>query len=73
MSNENTSTHVTPLYSVKERSELFIQVAVALLSSRPLSVIDGSKDGAILSEYFVKEVALITESILTQAKTFGEK
>jgi hypothetical protein len=73
MSNENTSTHVTPLYSVQERTELFTQVAVALLSTRPLSVIDGSKDGAILSEHFVKEVALITESILAQAKTFGEK
>lgn len=69
MSNENTPTPV----SVQERTELFKQVAVAVLSSRPAVVLKGVPEGKKLSQQFVEEVALITESILAEAKTFGEK
>lgn len=55
------------------RSELFKQVAVAVLTSRPAVVLVGTADGTQLAQQFVEEVSLITDGILDAAKTFGEK
>lgn len=55
-----------------ERIELFKQVALAVINTRPAVVLTGSTDGKILSPQFVEEVALITEGILKAATTFGE-
>lgn len=55
-----------------ERIELFKQVALAVLNTRPALVLTGSTDGKILAPQFVEEVALITEGILKTATTFGE-
>lgn len=56
-----------------EREELFKTVAIAVLTSHPASALRGSADGTKVSEQFVDTVSLLTESVLEQAKTFGEK
>ena len=71
MSNENPPV-TRDIKERAERIELFKQVALAVLSSRPALVFKGSVDGTILAPQFVEEVSLITEGILKSAKTFGE-
>lgn len=73
--DEKSKKSVKPTKSVKdiqERTELFKQVAIAVLSSRHALAIKGSTDGAIVSSDFLFDVALLTEGILNAAKKFGE-
>lgn len=72
MTEENPTLITRDIKERAERTELFKQVAVAVLSSRPALVLKGSTDGTILAPQFVEEVSLITEGILKEAKTFGE-
>lgn len=72
MSNENTRKPKNAKDRIT-RTELFKQVAVAVLASRPAVVLKGAADGAVLSPQFVDEVSLITDGILNAATTFGEK
>lgn len=72
MSNENPTLITRDIKERAERTELFKQVAVAVLSSRPALVLKGSTDGTILAPQFVEEVSLITEGILKASITFGE-
>lgn len=58
---------------VKERRELFKQVAVAILSSRPALPFTQDAHGTKVSDHFVESVAIITEGILNAATNFGEK
>lgn len=73
--SDEKSTNSVKLKSVsdiKERVELFKQVAIAVLSSRQALVITGSAEGKVVASEFVSEVALITEGILNASKQFGE-
>ena len=61
---------------VKERSErreLFKQVALVQLNTRPAGVLKGSVDGNVLCSHFMADVAHITEGILKSAETFGDE
>lgn len=72
MTEENPTLITRDIKERAERTELFKQVAVAVLSSRPALVLKGSTDGTILAPQFVEEVSLITEGILKASITFGE-
>jgi hypothetical protein len=72
MSDENPTLITRDAKERIERTELFKQVALAVLSSRPALVLTGSVEGKILTPQFVEEVSLIAEGILKTSKTFGE-
>lgn len=72
MSDENPTLITRDVKERAERTELFKQVAIAILQSRPALVLKGSTEGTILAPQFVEEVSLITEGILKAATTFGE-
>jgi hypothetical protein len=58
---------------MKDRRDLFKQVAVATLSSRPALVVASDADGPKVSEHFIKTVSIITDGIIEAAHKFGEK
>lgn len=74
MTEKNTPS-VTPrdINEIRERRELFKQVAVATIMSRQSLAVTADANGPKISRQFVDTVSLITEGILTAAQTFGEK
>jgi hypothetical protein len=56
------------------REELFTQVAVALIASRQCLPLKANSDNVLrLSDLFLEEASALTEGILKEAKTFGDK
>lgn len=56
----------------QERRTLFKEVAVQLIRTRPLGAIKGTAGGDIVCPDFLKDVSLITESILAEADKFEQ-
>ena len=54
----------------QERRTLFKEVAVQLISTRPMGVVKGTAGGDIVCPDFLKDVSLITEGILAEADRF---
>lgn len=73
MTEKNVPLKVRDVHEVKERRELFKQVAIATISSRPSLTVTADADGPKVSDHFIETVSLITEGILTEATKFGEK
>ena len=55
------------------RRNVFTQVALAIVSSRPALVLTGSANGAAVTKEFVETVSLISEGIIKASKEFGDK
>ena len=73
MTEKNIPLKARDVHEVKERRELFKQVAIATITSRPSLVATADANGPKVSAQFLETVSLITEGILTEATKFGEK
>ena len=55
------------------RRNVFTQVALAIVSSRPFLPVKGSAEGTVITKEFVETVSLISEGIIKASKEFGDK
>lgn len=58
---------------MRERKDLFKQVALTLLSSRTALAMTADANGPKVSDSFVETATTITEGILEASTKFGEK
>jgi hypothetical protein len=58
---------------MKERRDLFKQVALTVLSSRTALAVTADANGPVVSKQFLETVTLLTNGILDEATKFGEK
>jgi hypothetical protein len=58
---------------MKERRDLFKQVAITVLSSRTALAVTADANGPKVSDHFIETVTLLTNGIIDAATKFGEK
>lgn len=67
------STKPRDVNEMKERRDLFKQVALNVLSSRPALAVTADASGPVVSKQFIDTVTLLTDGIIDAATKFGEK
>lgn len=73
MTEKREPSKVRPTKEKEQRANVFTQVALKILESRPILPIKSNHEGPQLNTSFVDEVRLLAEGILNAAKTFGEE
>lgn len=58
---------------MKERRDLFKQVALTVLASRTALAVTADANGPKVSDQFLETVTLLTNGIIDAASKFGEK
>jgi hypothetical protein len=66
-------TKTRDVNEMKERRDLFKQVALTVLASRTALAVTADANGPKVSDQFLETVTLLTNGIIDAASKFGEK